>query len=122
MCIPAARRVMKSLNETQQECKHNWAKDDAWGSLRVGQEQGTSLKLSKLFFSRRSEIIFLELKSSWKMKVKSGRRNVWYRAMRVLYGRVSVARIEPAPEILATDATVKVLWTSGVYPARLDRG
>lgn len=45
MCIPAARGVMESLNEPQQECKQNRAKDEAWGCLRVGreQEQRTSL-------------------------------------------------------------------------------
>lgn len=39
MCIPAARGVMESLNEAQQECKQNRAKDEARGCLRVGREQ-----------------------------------------------------------------------------------
>lgn len=72
MCIPAARGVMESLNEAQQECKQNRAKDEAWGCLRVGREQRTalfnSLQLSVLLVCTvsRSAILLLELESSRK--------------------------------------------------------
>lgn len=79
MCIPAARGVMESVNEAQQECKQNRAKDEAWGCLRVERERRSlTLQLSFLLVCAvsRSGILLLELESSWKIKLKSRRSGV----------------------------------------------